>query len=254
MVTGAYTVLALEFRGVGDRADFGFLTREVDGVDLTRVDPLVHHVEQPLGLAEQASLLAEALPNAPALVLAYCGTAALALHVAELTGAPSLLVDPYPVTADDMRRDFIGLCESTGVDPTGLVDPAADPDPARWAKELYRARDAMAAPHGGDDVAYELVDDMLDRYRAWLRFLQASRSAAPAAPGGAVTAITARPDPRLGLLLVDSGVAQVHRVEGGTGILDSPEVRGLLAAAVERHRPASDAPGEPAAVDFRDGG
>ncbi|MFJ5680710.1 hypothetical protein [Streptomyces sp. NPDC093097] len=233
------TVLALEFRGVGDRADFGFLSRAGCAADLARVDPLMSHIDRALTLGQQARLLAACLPAPPALVLSYCGTAALALHVAALTGASSVLVDPYPVTADDMRRDFMQLCESTGIDPAGLVDPTAEPDPARWAAELEGARDDMAAVHGGDDVAYELVDDMLDRYRAWLRFLQASRSAGPAAPGGQVTAITARPDPRLDLLLVDECVAEVYRVGNPDGMLDSPEVRDLLSSAVVRHGPAA---------------
>ncbi|MGW2317439.1 hypothetical protein [Streptomyces sp. NPDC001680] len=242
-MTAPYTVLALEFRGVGDRADFGFLARASTTAEIVRVDPLVHHVDRPLTLTEHARLLAARLPRSPALVLSYCGTAALALHVAELTGSPSVLVDPYPVTSDDMRRDFTQLCASTGAD-SGAADPAAEPDPAAWAAELWRARDDMAAVHGGDEVAYELVDDMLDRYRSWLRFLDASRTAGPAAPGSPVTAITARAEPRLDLLLAHGLDAEVHRVGDPTALLDSPVVRDLLSTLVDRYRPEAVEPHE----------
>ncbi|MFE9429220.1 hypothetical protein ACFYNO_40465 [Kitasatospora sp. NPDC006697] len=247
-MTDAATVLALEFKGVGERADFAFLRQSGGPAELLRVDPLVHHLDRPLTLAEHARLLGGHRSGPPALVLAYCGTAALALHVAALTGAPSVLVDPYPVTAEDMRRDFAGLCASAGVEPAGQV-LAAEPDPAAWAAELWRARDGMAAEHGGDEVAYELVDDMLDRYRSWLRFLQASRCAEPATTAAPVVAITARPEPRLELLLADPSRAELHRVGphrtgAAIALLDSPEVRRLLTELVDRYAPRAAGPHE----------
>jgi hypothetical protein len=234
-VTSGRTVLALEFRGVGDTADFGFLSREASSAVLSRVDPLVQHLGGPLTLPEQARLLIDALPEPPGLVLSYCGTAGLGLHVAALTDAESVLVDPYPVTSDDMRRDFANLCASLGIAPTGLVAPGADPDVARWEKALWQARDGMAEVHGGDEDAYELVDDLLDRYRAWLRFLQASRVAGPVTARGSVSVVTAKSEVPLQDLLVFADSVEVHRVEAGTGILNSAEARALLSTAVLRH-------------------
>ncbi|MFI6846754.1 hypothetical protein OG535_33560 [Kitasatospora sp. NBC_00085] len=239
-MTGAQTVLALEFRGAGDTADFGFLARE--GVaGLVRVDPLVHHVDRPLTLSEQAALVAARLPDRPALVLAYCGTAALALHVSALTGTPALLVDPYPVTVEDMVQDFRRLCAATGIDPDTAAEPATGPDVARWERALSAGRDAMADVHGGDEEAYEMVDDLLDRYRAWLRFLQASRAAEPVAPAAPVVGVTARPDPRLDLLVADPAAVELHRVDVPAGLLDSPEVRARLTAAIHRYAPTAAA-------------
>lgn len=232
------SVVALEFRGVGDTADFGFLSREGGAARLTRIDPLIHHIDRPRSLAEQAELIVTRLAEPPALVLAYCGTAAIGLHIAALTGAPSLLVDPYPITAEDMHRDVGHLCRSMGIDPALLGEPGAQPDLARWEDVLLTARDGMAEIHGGDEEAYELVDDLLDRYRAWLRFLQASTDSGPVSPSGAVTVVTARPPDVLEPLLTAPHTARAYPVPPlaeGRGVLDSPEVRALLSTAVQRH-------------------
>ncbi|GAA4834494.1 hypothetical protein [Kitasatospora terrestris] len=231
-MTAPRTVLALEFRGVGDTADFGFLAAPGGPVDLVRVDPLVHHIEHPLLLTEHARLILDALPAAPDLVLAYCGTAALGLHICSVAGTPAVLVDPYPVTAADLRKDFARLCASSGIDPAGLLDPEREPDVARWESALLGSRDSMAEQYGGDDEAYELVDDLLDRYCGWLRFLRASMTAGPAATGGGISVITARPHPVLTPLLTAPAAARIHRVEAEGGLLDSPQVRKLLSAAV----------------------
>ncbi|MFE4612671.1 hypothetical protein ACFRK5_30685 [Streptomyces niveus] len=236
--TAVGMVLALEFRGVGDTADFGFLGREGRTVGLTRVDPLVHHIGGLRSLAEQAELIAGQLPQPPDLVLSYCGTSAIALHVAAHTDAPSLLVDPYPITAEDMHRDVRNLCRSMNIDPALLGAPGSAPDLARWEAALLTARDGMAEVHGGDEEAYELVDDLLDRYRAWLRFLQASADSEPVSPVGAVTVVTAR-DALLDPMLTAAETTRVRRVPPpapGMGLLDSPEVRSLLWAAVHRNK------------------
>lgn len=234
-MTRSRSVLALEFRGVGDTADFGFLAADAGEVELSRIDPLVHHIERPLTLSEQARLIVGTFSRTPGLVLAYCGTSALALHIAALTDAPALLVDPYPITAEDMHRDVGKLCAAMDVDPALLGDPGAEPDLARWEAALLTARDSMAGVHGGDEEAYELVDDVLDRYRAWLRFLRAGVEAGPVSTSGEVTVVTARPAEVLVPLLTAPHAVSTHRLADGAGVLDAPEVRALLSAAVHRH-------------------
>jgi hypothetical protein len=231
-VTVQRSVLALEFRGVGDTADFSFLARENGSARLVRVDPIVHHVAAPLTVAEQARLLVERQQCPPDLVLAYCGAAALGLHVADLTGATALLVDPYPITERDLRRDFARLCASMDIDPGALDEAIRSVDLARWDAVLLTRRDSMAQEHGGDEEAYEAVDGLFDRYRAWLSFLFASAASKPASPKGAVVAITAQTSLALAPLLVDPPRTVVHRVTHRGALLDSPLVRRLILAAV----------------------
>ena len=234
MTAAQRPVIALEFRGVGDTADFGFLNKEAGAVGLVRLDPLVDHIAAPLNIDKQARLIAERFPELPRLVLAYCGTAALALHVAALTEAATVLVDPYQVTAEDLHRDFARMCRSLAVEPP---DRAPAPDLGEWEALVLTARDAMAGEHGGDEEAYEFVDDLFDRYRGWLRFLFASVDAGPVGPRApitAVTAVTAKPPSSLGELVTEPGRVRTHRVvtAADTGTLDSGPVRELLAALV----------------------
>ncbi|MFI9643391.1 hypothetical protein ACIG87_25635 [Micromonospora sp. NPDC051925] len=227
--------LALEFRGTGDAADFGFLERDESPVDLIRVDPLAHHVERALSLDEQAELILGQMPAGPALVLGYCGTAAVALHVATLADAESVLVDPYPITADDMYRDVAHLAASLQIDTAVFGEPAATPDLTRWEAALLSSRAAMAARHGGDPQAFELVDDLLSRYRSWLRFLYASTAARPVHPARPVTVVTTKPPVALGPLL-DAAVRPTSCQLPDTGdALDSADVRRLIRAMVRQH-------------------
>lgn len=228
----AQSVVALEFLGVGETADFAFLDREHTGARLTRVDPISQHAAAPLTLAEQASQLAAQQPEHVDLVLAYCGTAALGLHLAGLTGADVLLVDPYPITEEDLHRDFTKLCTGMGVDADTLADATRDADLDRWEALLLSRRDAMAEQQGGDELAYEMVDDLFDRYRAWLRFLFANVASVPAEPRGEVVGITARPSLALDLLLTDPLRVQLHRVNPEGGLLESPVIQNLVWIAV----------------------
>lgn len=234
------SVLALEFRAVPNAADFGFLSRDVGAAELICVDPLEHHVETPLTLIEQAHLLARRLSAPPLrLVITHCGTAALGLHVAVRTGAASLLLDPYPVTVQDMHRDFVRLCTSLGLDSATVGAADEKPDLARWEAALLTCRTSLADVQGGDDEAYEIVDDLLDRYRAWLRFLHASAKAEPVAPAGEVTVVTAKDLAPLGELLAGPARPRVHVVEEVSQTPNSPAVQALVSAAVDRHREAS---------------
>jgi hypothetical protein len=229
------SVLALEFRAVPDAVDFGALGPAVGAAELVRVDPLEHHVDKPLTVDEQAGLLAEHVPAPLRLVVTYCGTAGLGLHVAARTGAAALLIDPYPVTAQDIHADFARLCASLGL---AAYTAGDEPDLARWEGLLLTSRTTLAEVHGGDEEAYEIVDDLLDRYRAWLRFLQASMVASPVAPVGEVTVVTTKRTPPLEKLLATSSPARVHTVGEGADNPGSPEVRALVSAAVDRYREA----------------
>jgi hypothetical protein len=227
------SVLALEFRAVPNAVDFGALGPAVGAAELVRVDPLEHHVGKPLTVDDQAGLLADVMPAPLRLVVTYCGTAALGLHVAARTGAAALLIDPFPVTAQDMRTDFARLCASLGI----AADAAGDePDLPRWEDMLLTSRTTLAETHGGDDEAYELVDDLLDRYRAWLRFLRASMVASPVAPAGEVTVVTTKRVPPLEKLLAASSVPRVRLIEEGTDDPGSPAVQALVSAAVDGFR------------------
>lgn len=242
-------VLALEFRGVSSAADFAFLTVDVQGTkrtggrNLIRIDPIAQHVVAPMTLAEQAQLLVRQQPAPPDLILAYCGTAALGLHIAALTGAPAMLIDPYAVTDHDLRRDFARVCESLAVSVGGSRDAVQNvvgsPDLERWEAILLTRRAWMATEYGGDDDALELVDDMLDRYRGWLRFLFATAGAAPAAPAGAVVAVAATAVPPLEALLAVPYRVWVHCVGPCGALLESEAVRRLILAAVDRGEPPS---------------
>jgi hypothetical protein len=222
-------VLALEFRGVGDPADFAFLAEETDPASMERVDPLVDHVPRQLALDEQAKVLVERLPYPPELVFAYCAAAALGAHIAAVSAARLVLVDPYPVTAPVVRRDFRKLCERVGCDSREMDEDGAL---ARREAMLLRTRDGLAAEFGGDEQAFEMVDDLLDRYRSWLRFLDASMTARPADPAGEVTVVAGRPLSPLGALLTRPRWARVHHVEVDIDTLESAEVRTLLTAAI----------------------
>jgi hypothetical protein len=226
------SVLALEFRGIGDTADFAFLTGEHMPARVTRVDPIFQHAAKPMTLAEQARHLVAQELTRPDLILAYCGTAALGLHVADLAGADTLLVDPYPITEADLYSDFTHLCTGIGFDPVTVAEATGDADLAVWEAFLLTRRDAMARQHGGDEQAYEMVDDLFDRYRAWLRFLFANVASGPADPSGEIVAITARQSLELGPMLVDPRRARVHRISHDGGLLESPLVQNVVSIAV----------------------
>jgi hypothetical protein len=224
-------VLALEFRGVSDTADFGFLAR-AGAASLYRVDPLVSHISRQLPLREQARDIAEELPESPRLIIAYCATAALGAHIAEMADAPLLLIDPYPVTAQDILRDLDELCRTLGCETASSPASAASPDMTAWELALHDSRDRLAARFGSDGIAYDMADDLLDRYRAWLRFLSASMEAGLASPRGGVAVITGKFPSLMDALLTEPAKVRIFQALPSGGTLDSPEVRALLLSAV----------------------
>lgn len=228
------TVLALEFHAVRRTADFGFL-RDAEGASgLVRVDPLDDHLAERLSLARHTHLLLERLPVPPSLVLAYCGCAALAAHVAARCGAALLLVDPDVVDTDVMHRDFLQLCATLEFDPAAVDTTGGTGWLARWEAVLTATRDQVAGRYGGDRQAYEMVDDLFDRYRAWARFLEAAKAPDPADPDGEVTVISGGPRQDLGALLARPERAERHEVTPDTDTLGRPDVQDLVRTAVAR--------------------
>jgi hypothetical protein len=238
-------VLALEFHAVRKTADFSFLREPNPAGRLMQVDPLDDHLAERVSVDRQSLMLLRRLPAPPTLVLAYCGTAALAAHTAALCDAALVLVDPDVVDPKTVRRDFLQLCATLQVDPA-IADAATrtgrsahlEPEreaswETRWETVLIAARAQVAAQYGGDAEAYEMVDDLFDRYRCWARFLEASLNPAPADPSGEITVICGRP-PDLSALLAKPERADIYRVAPGKDTLGLPEVQDLVRAAFRR--------------------
>jgi hypothetical protein len=220
-------VIALEFRGIGDPSNFGFLAGAPGLAGLRRLDPLTGQAGGYRDLDEQAKILIEELPSEPA-VVAHCGSAALGAHIAARTSADLVLVDPYPTTAALAFRDFQKLCERIGCEP-GPGDSTLAEREAR----LTGMRTELSVPFGGDEEALDMVDDLLERYCAWLRFLEASVVAPAAAPHGPVTVIAGKPLSPLAPLLVEPGQAAVTRLATDADTLQSAAVRTLLTTTVQ---------------------
>ncbi len=227
-------VLALEFHAVRRTADFSFLREPERAGCLVQVDPLEDHLAGRLSLERQSHLLLERLRVPPSLVLAYCGCAALAAHTAALCDASLILVDPDVVDQEVMHRDFLQLCATLNFDPATIDGAARNDWLAQWETVLVVTRDRLATEYGGDSEAYEMVDDLFDRYRSWARFLGASLSPAPADPEGEVTVISGRPLPNLDALLARPEGVFLHQVAPGADTLSLPDVQDLLRRAFYR--------------------
>ncbi|MFG2736441.1 hypothetical protein N0X72_00720 [Streptomyces carpaticus] len=228
-------VLALEFPAAGAHSDFAFLGSAVPA-PVSRVDPLLGHTGPPRSLGEQAEGLLADLPAPPALVLAYCAAAALGLRVGAAAGAPVVLVDPDPVVDSYLRAEFAAMYRTLGGDPERIPGSTGPPDaelsPARLEALLFGQREELAEEYGGDAEAAELVDDLLLRYRSWLRFLAAS-SRQPPVRHTAVTIVSGKPLPAMSVLLVTPEAATSVPVEaGGAPTLAVPEARHLIARLV----------------------
>jgi hypothetical protein len=224
-------VLAFEFHGVSETADFSFLAEPTRTGRVRRVDPVNDHLQGQLSLMAQARLHVRALPAPPELVIAYCSCAALGAHVAALCEARLLLVDPDAMTDVAVRREFELLCRRLGTEPPTAESDAREPQ-RQWEQALAASRGRLAQVHGGDQEAFEMVDDLFDRYRAWLRFIDACATAAPAAPNNAVTVIMRKPLTNLAALLARPQDVRLHRVESDSTTLDAPRIQELVLAEV----------------------
>jgi hypothetical protein len=225
-------VLALEFHGVRETADFSFLTEGAGADRIRRVDPVADHVTARLTVATQARLHVRALASPPELVIAYCSCAALGAHIAGMCGAQLVLVDPDALTGRDVRRAFEDLCRTLDYGAPDAEDPVFVTCDEQWEAVLGRCRGRLAAAYGGDEQAYEMVDDVFGRYRGWLRFMDACANSEPADPQGEVTVIARRSLTNLTALLVHPELVRLHRVETRTATLDAPEIQELVLTAV----------------------
>jgi hypothetical protein len=239
-------VLAFEFYGVSESADFAFLDELAATGRVRRVDPVNDHLETQLSLAAQARVHVQALPTPPALVIAYCSCAALGAHVAALCEARLLLVDPDAVTDQGVRREFELLCRRLGAEP-----PSAQEHQRQWELAFAASREPLAKLYGGDWKAFEMVDDLFDRYRAWLRFMDACATAGPAAPKNAVTVIARKPLTDLAALLAQPEDIRLRRVESDSATLDAPEIQELVLAEVRATEPEKGAAGRARAMPHR---
>ncbi len=233
-VSADSAVLALEFHAVRRTADFSFLREPERAGRLVQVDPLEDHLAGRLSVERQSHLLLERLRVPPSLVLAYCGCAALAAHTAALCGAALILVDPDVVDPEVMHRDFLQLCATLNFDPATIDSAARNDWLAQWETVLVVTRDRLATEYGGDPEAYEMVDDLFDRYRSWARFLGASMSPTPADPEGEVTVISALPLPNLNALLASPEGVSLHQVTSGADTLSLPDVQDLVRRAFQK--------------------
>jgi hypothetical protein len=224
-------VLAFEFHGVSETADFAFLAEATRAGRVRRVDPVNDHIEAQLPLMSQARMHVRALPAPPELVIAYCSCAALGAHVAALCEARLLLVDPDAMTGEAVRREFELLCRRLGTEPPAVESGAGEPQ-GQWEQALAASRGRLAEVHGGDLEAFEMVDDLFDRYRAWLRFIDACAASAPVAPKNAVTVIVRKPLTNLAALLARPADVLLRRVESDSATLDAPRIQELVLAEV----------------------
>jgi hypothetical protein len=221
------SVIALEFRGIGDPSNFGFLNGVRGLAGLCRLDPLTSQAERYRDLDEQAKVLIEDLPAEPEVVIAHCGSAALGVHIAARTTAHLVLVDPYPTTSEIAYRDFEKLCERIGCYPGPPASTLADRE-----AQLVGMRKELSIPFGGDEEALDMVDDLLERYRSWLRFLQASVVAPAVAPNGPVTVVAGKPLSPLEPLLVRPQDARVVRLATDGDTLQSAAVHTFMITTV----------------------
>jgi hypothetical protein len=224
-------VLALDLPGGGNTTDFSFLTPKDDSERITRVDPLVDFLDGPLTLPEQAQRLLRRLSSAPEVVLAYCAGATLGVHLADFAGARLVLVDPYPINTEVIHFEFTKLCRTLVCDAPSYEGFAAS-DIVQWEAVLKDGRDRVAELYGGDEAAFEMVDGLLDRYRCWLRFLEACATTGPAFPRGKVIVLAGKPPSPLEAMLAEPANATVRHVDAAGDTLASARVRAMLSAAI----------------------
>lgn len=237
-VADTVRVLAFEFHGVNETADFAFLAGPATAGRVRRVDPVNDHLEAQLSLTAEARLHLGVMPTPPELIIAYCSCAALGAHVAALCEARLLLVDPDAITDEAVRRGFELLCRRLGTEPP---ESATEEPQRQWEQALAASRERLAELHGGDGEAFEMVDDLFDRYRAWLRFMDACATAAPAAPKNDVTVIVRKPLTDLAALLARPEDIRVQRVESDSATLDAPRIQELVLAEVRATGPEGNA-------------
>jgi hypothetical protein len=168
-------VLLLEFTGIDAEAGFAEWVRP--GHELIRIDPLKDHLDWRLSLDEQARAVDL---GGCGHILAACSAAALGARLARSSGAHLILLNPYHVTAQRVTEEFGKLFANLGGDPA-----EAGPD---YDTELLSRRAYLVEQCGGEAAA-EFADYLLNRYRAWLRYLNACAVAPPVRQVGKVSVV-----------------------------------------------------------------
>lgn len=228
-------ILALDFTGIGAAQSFGALP---SARTARRVDPLTDHFDRRRTIAEQAAELCARLDEAPGHVFGYCSGAVLAATVAadlrERTGVEPhvVLFDPDPVGPDYVHDEFALLFASLGGTPPPVAEGA---DLAWYEQRLAERRPDLVRDAGGGEGAGELVDYLLARHRAWLRFLDACARARPVELDGVVSVITGRKAVTLAGVVTRPERHVAFRGDAPEGaLLAHPSTEALVAAALTR--------------------
>lgn len=188
------SVLVLDFTGIGKAQSFGTLSAKLRSRTVHKADPISSHFERRRTIEEQAAEICSKHPEPPAFVFGYCTGALLAAAVsAQYRTARGfephvVLFDPDAVNPDYLADEFEVLFESLG----GTVRSREGGDLGHYEDELAGRRPDLVQESGGDDAAVELVDYLLRRHRAWLRFLDASAEGKAVELDGSVSVITGR--------------------------------------------------------------
>jgi hypothetical protein len=187
------SILALDFTGIGAAQSFKAVLADAPADRVRRVDPVRGHLDGRPTLAEQADGIRRA-GDPPDFVLGYCTAALLAATVAESYRRSHgiepqvVLYDPDPVNPDYLEREFAVLFETLGGEPAQV--PGGPDALDRFEDALGTRRPALLREYDEDPG---VVDYLLARHRAWLRFLAASASGTAAALEGQVSVLTGRP-------------------------------------------------------------
>jgi hypothetical protein len=231
------SVLVLDFTGIGKAQSFSTLLTTLGPRRTSRFDPISSHFDRRRSIEDQAGEICAAQPAPPGHVFGYCTGALLAATVAarfrhQHGREPHVtLFDPDAVTWDYLADEFEVLFASLG----GTEAPQRGADLPRYERELEGRRLDLVAASGGAAQAGELVDYLLGRHRAWLRFLDASADGRAVDLDGSVSVISGRESADLTGILTRPGHHRLYRSaapEGG--LLAHPDTPLLVEAVLRR--------------------
>lgn len=229
---GPGNLLVVDFTGVDADRKFDGLIPPAWQSEVHKVDPLESHFERRLSLADQADEIAEGSRRPVEFVLGFCAAAALVVNVAARlhtgTHIPHVvLIDPYQVSEDRLRREFATLFDNLGGDADAAVAATrGDTGEAllqRLEAALLSRRDILVESCGGEAAA-DVAMYLLYRYRAWLRFLSASARAAVPWRQGPISVMSSASGVDLSGVVADPDGIVVHRWNIDDAQLASPHL------------------------------
>jgi hypothetical protein len=224
MAAAGVSVLAIDFTGIGASRSFGPLLSALPACRVRKHDPVCAHLIRQRTLAEHAAHVRDEIGEVPTVIFGYCSSALLAAAVAaEFRSSHGvepavILYDPLRVTADTLFEEFTALYESVGGDMT-RVGPIADAGPdtvQRLETHLVEQRTHLVRSYGGGDST-RLVDDLLRRHQAWLRFLSASATSGSVALERATWVIAGQPQVELTPILDHHDRCRISRCDAPEG-------------------------------------